>query len=476
MKKNAPILIAIAIFSFIFFIAIGVDFSPLLRGPAPYPPDWQWPYLFTNTIHRLWFPAIMVVIMVLFVLQIEKYSDNNIDKKRVIFLFFAVVLHFLFQMGVLFFSRAGIGVLIQRIIHPDMNGYFTTALSVNNISQFLATYNNSVLGFAMHATGHPPGSILFFWLVNQLSVLLIPLQHLVSSIHFSHSDVQAIWQTLTLSQKTGAVASAGLIPLLSSLSLPLLYVLGKELYSVRAGIRAVFLYMVVPSITLFIPLSDVFFPLFSLSSFLLLVKGLKEKKEPMIFFSGLVFFIGLFFSTSLLPLSVLFGYFILLYSYKKKTLGINAVLFKGIPYALGLLVLPVILFLFFNFNSLDVAKTLMKGLPKGRLYHVWVFYNLYDFFVFTGIPLFLLYLKMLWDRVKDHLFIAFTIMLLLLNFSGAVRGEVGRIWMPFMSMLVLFVSSFLTKNLKISRNHFACIVILQAIQILVMQEFWVPLW
>ena len=475
MKKNRLTLIVITIISFIFFFSIGFDISPYLRGPAPYPPDWRWPYQFTNTISKLWFPALTIVGLLFFFFYIEKLDEREINKKQWVILAAAIFLHFLFQFSILFFSRAGIGVLLQRIIQPDMNGYFTAALSIKNIPQFLSTYNESVLSFPMHATGHPPGSILFFWLVNQLSAVLTPLQSFISSIRFSHQDVQLIWNALSLNQKFGAFVSTSLIPLFSSLSLLLVFVLGKELYSVRAAIRSVFLFMTIPAIVLFVPLSDVFFPLFFLLSFWVFLKGLRDKKLLLIFLSGILFFLGLFFSMSLLPLLLLFAYFIFLYSYKKK-LNMQKLLSFGFAYVLGLVILPFLLFVLFQFNSLAVAKTLISWLPKGRQYHVWILYNLYDFFVYTGIPLFLLYVKMILSKVKDHLFIAFTIMLLLLNFSGAVRGEVGRIWIPFMPVLVLFIANFLTYRLKFSKNYFAYILFLQAVQIVIMQEFWVPLW
>ncbi|MBI3366014.1 glycosyltransferase family 39 protein [Candidatus Roizmanbacteria bacterium] len=476
MKKNFATLLLITIISFIFFTAIGFDVTPYLRGPGIYPPDWRWPYQFTNTIGTLWFPAIIIFSILCFYLYLEKISENQINKQQGIILFLIVILHMLLQISILFFSRAGIGILLQRIIHPGMNGYFTTALSIKSIPQFLTTFNQNVLSFPMHATGHPPGSILFFWLINKFAVILIPFPTIISSIHFSHQDIQSIWQLLTLDQKTGAIIAAGLIPFLSSLSIPLIFLLGKVFYSVRATIRSVFLYMIIPSVILFIPLSDVFFPLFFLSSFLVFIQGLSKKNSVYLFLSGILFFVGLFFSMSLLPLLFLFIYFIIFNSHKQRKINIKKLIHYSFILMGGLLILPILLFMFFHFNSFEVAKTLISGLPKGRQYHVWFFYNLYDFFVFVGIPLSILYLKMIFLRIKDHLFIAFTIMLFLLNFSGTVRGEVARIWLPFISILVLFLSSFVTDSLKMNRKYFICVLLLQAAQLLVMQEFWVPLW
>jgi hypothetical protein len=67
-------------------------------------------------------------------------------------------------------------------------------------------------------------------------------------------------------------------------------------------------------------------------------------------------------------------------------------------------------------------------------------------------------------------------MILIVNFSGSVRGETGRLWTPYIPFMVLIVSGFLTNKLKLSTKLFAVILVLQIVQILVMQEFWVMLW
>jgi hypothetical protein len=76
-------------------------------------------------------------------------------------------------------------------------------------------------------------------------------------------------------------------------------------------------------------------------------------------------------------------------------------------------------------------------------------------------------------------------MLLILNFSGSVRGETGRIFSIFMPFMVLIAAGFTTNNLKFTPHHngagfttrqFGVFLALQALQILVMQEFWVMLW
>jgi hypothetical protein len=79
-------------------------------------------------------------------------------------------------------------------------------------------------------------------------------------------------------------------------------------------------------------------------------------------------------------------------------------------------------------------------------------------------------------KIKDTcLFLSFILTLLLLDFFGD-RGETSRIFIPLYPFLLLLVTSFLNKDFKFQTKDFLIIYSIQAIQILVMQEFWVTLW
>jgi hypothetical protein len=67
-------------------------------------------------------------------------------------------------------------------------------------------------------------------------------------------------------------------------------------------------------------------------------------------------------------------------------------------------------------------------------------------------------------------------MVLLLDLSGSVRGEVARIWIPFYPFFVIILAVFLSKQLKLKKNLFVFLLVLQFLQVLFMQEFWVMLW
>ena len=481
--KNTRLFLVISIISFLYFLAIGTDIIPYIRGPAQYPPDWRWEYYFVNTLSRIWFPLLVMGSIFFLFTKITNFNKNNNENTLIYIL---ILLNFLLQIALLYYSRSGMLVLFHRIINPDLNGYFTAALSIDSLSGFLQNFNKNVLSLSMHAQGHPPGAILFFWFINKIAYFFPSADFIFKIFPPHHPDVRSLWNMLLPYQKLGAIIAGFFIPFLSSITLIPLYYVTKYIYGKEAGINSIFLYSFIPSILLFIPINDVFLPLFSTISLVLFLKGINENNGILIFLGGLILSFGIFFSLSLLPLIFMFFILFILFFYQKKSLFNFIFISLGVKFLVGFLALPLLLFVFFKFNFIEVGITIISGQASSRAYSTWIFYNLYDFFIFSGIPVLIIFLIITknvlinvinkrWRKI-DNLFLAFTFMLFLLNFSGFIRAETARIWIPFVPFLVVIVAGYMTKSLYIPKYYFIFILFLQAMQILVMQEFWVTLW
>lgn len=472
-------LIFISLLTVIFCILIALDYTPYLRGPAPYPPDWQWEYLFVNTYSRIWLPILVFICGILIIFLINRFNKFN---TRII-LFLLILFCFCMEISLLYFSRAGIFVLIHRIINPELNGYFTASLSIDNLYVFLNKYEQSVLSLPMHAQGHPPGAILFFYSINYIAQIFSHVPSILVNISPQTTDVKHVWEMLRVNERIGVIISTILIPLLSSFVVIPIYYLGKITYSQRTGIVASLLYILLPSTMLFLPINDVFLSLFPLFSIILLLIGFKKNNIIYPLLSGIVFYSGLFFSLSILPTSIIILFVLLWYREKSKKTLIKIFEISLLPFIVGLILLPTFLYLFFDFNSISLTKTLLSGLPDKREYNIWVLYNLYDFFIFAGVPVLFIFIFSTYESIKNYInnkqinyfIFAFLCMILLLNFSGTVRGEVARIWLPFYPFLVLPVAQYLITN-KIPTYQLLLIFILQFIQIIIMTEYWVTLW
>jgi hypothetical protein len=475
----------ITIITLLFSLAIAFDISPYIRGPAPYPPEWRWEYLFTNTLDKIYFPIIIIALL-LFLLRLVERKKLFLKKGTIWFLIIIILLSYIFQLSILFFSRAGITVLIHRIINPELNSYFTASLIIKDVPDFLHNYYQYMQHFIYHAKSHPPGAILFFYYIHQILSPFPIFESLAAKLNPIHSDVKAIWNTLLPSDKATAIFSAFFIPFLSSLAIIPLYCTAKMLYGIKIAIRCSFLYFLIPSMIFFIPINDAFLHIFSITALLFTLKGLRYNYNYYVV-SGFTLFIGVFFNLSLLPLFIFFYVFILLNLLTKKVSLKNYIKISLLFYT-GFLFTPIMLFVLFRYNFIEMMQMIMKSVPHvySRSYILWIFYNLFDYFIFAGIPttiIFFLILKQLffniynkiWKKV-DILSTSFFIMLLITNFSGSVRGETARIWIPYIPLMTLATTSYITKDKKFSTKAFVWILSLQAIQILIMQEFWVMLW
>ncbi len=485
ITKNTKILWLISILSIIFSLAIGLDISPFLRGPAPYFPDWRWTYQFTNTLTKLWFPLVVFAGILFYTNNLEKKSEQNLRKHEKKYLLLLLILSFLFQISVIYYSRAGLGVFLHRIITPGISGYFSTSLPIKNISVFLSLYQQNVGSYPMYARFHPPGSILIFYFFEQI-IRLFPSIDFVTYITIRHTDVNTIWNSLLPYQKIAGLSSGFLISFLSGLTIIPLYYLSKLIYSTKTAIRAGILFILIPSVTLFLPLNDCFFPLFSAVSLFFFLKGIKEKNKIDIGISGIILFLGVFFT--LTSLSLLFAFFIIyLLSARKKNLKIIYFLPVVLYFSFGFLLLPILFYFIYHFNSITVMQTLLayhNHVQSSRNNPLWLIYNYYDFFVFIGLPLAVLFFIMLKDELQkiyfrqkiDTLFISFCLMTIIIDIMGTTNAEVGRIWLPFFPLILLPLVNFLTNRLKFTRSDYLIFLLLQGIQVIILQTFWVTVW
>lgn len=100
-----------------------------------------------------------------------------------------------------------------------------------------------------------------------------------------------------------------------------------------------------------------------------------------------------------------------------------------------------------TFKAANAAHHAQAG-AHARSYLPWVFVNLADFAMALGGAWLGLVAVRLWDwlrqrRWQPSLLVVTLIMLLLLDLSGVVRGEVARLWMVFIPLLALEAVQFL---------------------------------
>jgi hypothetical protein len=276
------------------------------------------------------------------------------------------------------------------------------------------------------------------------------------------------------------------ISILTGLTIFPIYYLSKLTYSVKAAVRTGILYILIPSVTLFLPLNDCFYPFFTAGSLYFFVKGIKEKNRTDLSIAGIVLFFGVFFT--LTSLSLLFAFFIIyILSVKKTDAAMRRPLSYGLYFIGGFLILPVLLYIVFHFNSIAVTQEVLAFHNAVQIFRhnpLWLIYNYYDFFVFIGLPIAVIFFVMLKNEYRniyfkqeiDPLFISFCIMTATIDIMGTTNAEVGRIWLPFFPLILLPLGNYLTTQLKFSKSCFLIFLLLQGLQVIILQTFWVTVW
>jgi hypothetical protein len=445
-----------------------------LRGPAPYSPDWRWPYQIPTLSWKLIVPFLSGGLTLITGMMILKKEVKNMWWILALLILEGILL----QFSLLFASNAGVSVLIHRMINPMLSGYFTTATYITTVPEFLKTFNDSFNYYPLFARFHPPLDVIFYYYVNQISLIFTPFMPFINKIDPIHGDVSHIWNSLFAYEKVGAILGSLVTQLLSFVTVIPLYFATKNLSNQKSGIIACLFYILTPSILLFAPLADVMYPLFIASAFYFLTQFLKTKKSYWLYLSGLILSIGSLFTLTILPALLVFGIYYLfqidnLYSKIKLILG------DGVIILAGFLTPLIILQLFFHLDILTMLQRvkLYHDLTQiGRNYFVWFFYSPYDFFIFLGFPTTILFLASFSKRIlsrENALTISFSTLIFILLLLGSVKGETGRVWIPYVIFPIVIAAVSCKKIDSIQVTTILSLLLLQSI---IFGLFLVTLW
>jgi len=472
----------LVIISLCIYFALAFDTLPFFRGTAPYPPEWQWPYQASNTLSKIWFPLLISGMIVMLGAFTEKYP--LLRKKPKVLISLVIILGILLQISILYYSRAGIGVLLHRILDPEITSYFAASTHISSVSEFLKTFNSIYSTLPLYAGYHPPFATLIFTVITSISQVLSPLVSFIADLKPTEPDVALLWSSLSVEQKIAALISPFVIMLLSMISIvPLFYTI-KNLHNEKSAARAILLFICIPSLILFIPMNDVFMPLFTAISLYFFSKGLKQNSKYSFFVSGLVLSLGSLFSLTFIPILLFYIVYGALELLRTKK-GLDHLLAPVTSFSFGYLLMPYLLFLFFGYNFFETIIKLLShhaAVEHLKRYSLGLFYAPFDFFLFLGVPILVLLISTLFSLFRNKaaqtngtMTIAFWIFLFAITVSGSVRFESARIWTPFIPLaLVVTVSAM--KNTKLSTQQFLVVLLLVIIQTIIFQTVLVTVW
>ena len=342
-------------------------------------------------------------------------------------------------------------------------GYYGVAISplASDPVEFLQNHADilpTLLGKMEHVPTRPPGAVLFYRGVLAICDAVPPLTRwLLGTMQRAGLEVSPHYRGKRASRLATALLSPLLLMLLCSAACWPVAVLARTagigpLEATRVGI----LWSALPGPTLFVPQMDQLLTFLTAMAIALLSVSLARSRHG---FKAAALAAGLFGGLAVFvsyggAVHVAFGGLIALaFSLDRPAAARSAfpALALGVAAAVAVTALPMLV----GHDPIESFRTAM-GTHFGeytlkRSYRLWLVFNLLDLAVFVSIPIALLVIYRLAGALTalrrtgwwgprmsvQRAQIATCLLLLLLNASGVVRGEIGRSWMPIMPFLLV---------------------------------------
>ncbi len=433
-------------------VLILTDLWPGLRGPAPDTSEWHWPYALRP--FGRWWPALLSSALLIgfayWWLRAKSEARWPLPVLSVLCLGL--------QLSLIYADRPAVGAeLVDRTLSTESNGYFAAAAELGNLNTALQNYPVLMDGFqSEHARTHPPGLVVANWLTIQALEYTPRLtDRLAEPARLARCT--DLWVLARPPNVSAALwLWSWLPPLAAALVVFPAYAVGRRLYqSPQAAKLGTWLAATLPALLLFSPTTDQLYALLAILSFLWLQIGLQDRRPIFIALSGFILSLMTFFSLGNAVWGVVLGVYTTLVETQHHRLATGNFSTRSFISKIALFgIAPASLWLLYwigwgvapwavALEGLEQHYTLVTSL---RRYEWWLGYNLLDFLLFAG-PLAVVGLIGQAVAAVRHIrretaFIALllVILLLLLDLSGSARGEVGRLWLPYMPLAALLAA------------------------------------
>jgi len=368
------------------------------------------------------------------------------------------------------------------IASPNATTYFSASFEVRDARRWLASYPELMSSLPYHARTHPPGFMLFFLLVRRFTAAAIPRPPaLLAAIAEGYN--QTFGTLFSPADAAAAIIGAAAVALLGALSLLPLYALGRTLVGAKEAILGVALMSGMPGLLLLAASPDQIILLLAVLVLWLCYSAWRRNSPLHAFLAGVAAGVGLFFSLGF----AVVGIWLLLWALLgllgsgDRRMAARRALGAGVIALAGFALFHLVLYLACGYRPIAVAQQAFlahrdittSAFP--RTYWKWLLMNPLEIAIFAGLPL---VLTALWSARSLHahptffrlrpFLIAWLLTLALLDLSGTVRGEVGRIWLFLLWPAPLAAAAWLALSRQ-RRWILVMLVLLQLAQALVMR-------
>ncbi len=370
------------------------------------------------------------------------------------------------------------------IASPNATTYFAASLGVRDVREWVAAYPEHMAELPYHAQTHPPGFVLLFLIVRKAAAAIVPHPGAVWGEFAAAINLKFAFE-LTPSDAVAAVGGALVLSLAGALSLIPLYFLGRDLAGENAAVCSTALMAGMPGLLLLGASGDQIILALALLTLWLCYGAWKQGGVVRPVLGGIAAGLGLFFSLGFAVIGAWLVVWLVLGLLRCGDRGSAArrALIGGGAAALGFVVVHLLLWWLLGYRPFAVAQQALAAhrdvtaIAAGRTYWTWVLMNPVEVALFAGLPL---VIAAAWSvraiardpslaRLRAFL-AAGLIVLVLLNLSGTVRGEVGRIWLFLFWPAALAAGAWLSSRPRLAAAA-PLLVVLLVVQTLLMRGY-----
>jgi hypothetical protein len=474
----------------ILVLAVVFDQPSWIRGPAPYPAQWQWAYRAPDTWYRIG-PALLgatVIIGAVIFLCVGGSAQNHRARGRA-GLAAAMVGALILQLGVLHVGQGGAFATIGSLTRSELfTGYFAVALDRRGTTDLIDNYAEMLTNLPVHARTHPPGPVLYYRafvngfdalpsfgtsLIRTLEAVDVPVERFTTNSRGAREPIVAaaafvaglctVFAAILIAWPVARIAEAG----------------GADSIS-AAGAGA--LWGLCPAALFFMPGFDAIETLLIALASLLGCMALATERSPRAagyaLAAGVIAGIALFCSFGAGPMLIAAGLTALVIASGRPLNWPRLVLAAGAAVLGAVIILSVPLLLGFEYvRTFQGIMALHRDhyTPPGR--GLWLRFNLLDFSIFLGWPLIAWLVALHFRNRKDRagrVVLVLTICVAVIDIADLTRSEVGRLWMPLMPLI--FAGTGIMASTPATRRNFEWILVamLLAITSLTIAFHWGP--
>ncbi len=421
--------------------------------------NWYWVHLEKGGIHSLRFLGLLALALLVFSWV---YLSRLSPRLRIIVL---MLFGYMLMIGIgAVEGDNGFEALRGKLLFLNNQAVYSNVVSEEHVdpATLVSNYEHYAY-YTMFLGAKPPGTLLLYAVIQKASEFIFhPTDTFDARLLRVTQVIVVLW------------------PLLTVLTIPLLYRLARQFLDERDAFIPCILYLTAPNVLLMpLGLDKAFYPSLFLIGIYLILRSAQLRTFSSGLLLGLYLYLGLFFSFSLLPLLLWAPLWLLADGFdQNRKMLFPRLIRPSLGVGIGFLAIALAFVILLDYNVLVRYQGAMEwhryannfDLTGGFLLNAMVVNNLelatwtsFPMIIIAGVQIVTSLVFVIRRRATpaDAFLVVFLFVYLCLNMFGQMHGEVGRVWLFLVTIFSLAAGLFISRVRLIRVPALLILVVLQ---------------